>query len=896
MTLQPGQTLAHYRLVDKLGEGGMGIVWRAEDTKLGRQVAIKVLPASVSADADRLARFDREARVLAALDHPSIAGVYAFEHAESLHFLVMQLAEGEDLNERIARGPVPLDEALPIAVDVASALEAAHERGIVHRDLKPPNVKIAPDGHAKVLDFGLAKALGAGDPDGSAGDLSLTPTVTTPVTRSGVIMGTPSYMSPEQVKGRPADRRSDIWAFGCILFEMLAGRRLFRGDTISEALASVLRDDADLAALPQATPPSIRRLIARCLDRNPRTRLQSMGEARIALEALAAGKEQEEGLAEAAGSEAPRRGRSIAVALVLILAGFGTGAITFWRLGAGEPKGRPRLRTFTEITPARGIADPRARDTPARQAISPDGRWIAYEAGGTLYLRDLGEPSAREIPDSAGARGVFWSPASDAVAYAVGDRLMKFSVHGAEPVQLCRLSGGDFTGGTWSREKGIVFSLARGNWNGEVLHVPEEGGDPDTFATADPQKGERRLFQPRFLPDGRSILYTVVTPSSNDGEIAVERDGKRALIGLGNGTSEPAWSPSGHLVYTRASGPETELWALPFSRDTLTATGEPFRIVENGAGASFADDGTVLYEVRRPDMQQLVAVDRTGRLLASIGEPSASSIWTPAISQDGRRVAASIDWHSISVWDVARGVQTRITGESEITIFPEWMPGDEEIAYMRMGGSGDALAARRADGSGDSRVLLSMKGIAAPDFSADGKWMAFYVVDPNTQRDLWAVRTDAPDKPVLLLRTPANEALPRISPDGSLMAYQSDASGRWEVYVQRFPDGDGRWQVSASGGQTPRWNPRGGELFFVSGDSLAVAKVTTKPEVRVDAPRILFSEQSVGTRLSLPRHMESFYDVGPDGERFVIAKGMGEGTSELVLTEGLLSHGETGTR
>ena len=877
MQFAPGQTALHYRIVDKIGEGGMGVVWKAVDTDLDRQVAIKVLPQAFAADSERLARFEREARLLASLNHPSIAAIYGLHETGGTRFLAMEFVEGNNLAEHLARGRLPVDEAVEFAVQVAEALESAHEQGVVHRDLKPANIQVTTNGRIKVLDFGLAKALAAA-PDSA--DPSLSPTITSAGSRAGMVLGTAAYMSPEQARGKPVDRRADIWSFGCVLYEMLAGRPPHRGDTVSETLAAVLRDDVDLDALPSDTPPALRRLLGRCLDRDPRTRLQAIGEARVALSDRSQDPPVEPGR-PAAGPRSSASRAWIAIALTSLLAGLAIGTLAPWRSTVPTVAPEVSPRSFVLPAPGRTLDD--------TQAISPDGKWIAYTAGDALWIRNLSDLDAREVPGSAGTYGLFWSPRSDAVAFAAGGSLFRASLQGGRPIELCSISGGDFTGGSWSEAGGIVFTTSRANWDGDVLRLPEEGGRPERFTAADPDRQERRLFEPQFLPDGRTLLYTLITFDSNNGEIAVDRDGVRSLVGLGNGSRQAAWSPTGHIVYTRIAGVDHSLWAVPFSLDTLTKLGEPFRIVKDGSEPSIASDGTLVYGLLHPEPQQLVWVDREGTVLGALGEPLAATLWSPTISPDGRRVAASIDWDWISVWDVDRAVSTRMTGPSEAALYPSWHPDGEEIAFMTLGAS-DSILVRRADGSGDARVLLKRSGVAAPSYSPDGKHIAFYVVDDETTRDLWAIDLSKPDEPFVLLRTPANEALPRISPDGKFVAYQSDSSGRWEVYVQPFPRGDGRWQISINGGQEPLWNPQGGEIFFAAGDELMTATVSTEPDFRIGKPQRLFSADAIETSFSLARYLGLYYDVAPDGERFIVVKGVRMGRSDLVLAEGVLAH------
>jgi len=871
-----GQTLAHYRITAAIGAGGMGEVYRATDTKLGRDVAIKILPAEVAGDPERLARFQREAHVLASLNHPHVAAIHGLEEGAGAPFLVLELVEGEDLSERLKRGPIPPEETIEIARQIAEALEEAHEKGIVHRDLKPANVKVTPDGQVKVLDFGLAKAWAADPLSGSSGDLSQSPTLVHSGTQAGVILGTAAYMSPEQARGKTVDRRADIWAFGALVFEMLTGRTLFSGETVSDTLAAVLRQEIDWAPLPTATPPALRQLLERCLERDPKQRLRDVGEARIAL----AGPRMLASVGPAATEpEAGGRGRLVwpALAACALVLGFALGALGPWRNGSPTAAERP-LRTL--VLPAAG------RTLDDSQAISPDGRWVAYTAGGTLWLRNLSEIEAREVPGSEGASRPFWSPRSDAVAFAAGERILKVALQSGRPEEVCRFSGGEFSGGSWSATEGIVFTLARANWDGDVLRVPEGGGEPQPFVPVDRKKGERRLYDPHFLPDGQSLLFTLVAPEAYNGTIAVDRGGVRTVLGVGDATSQPVWSPTGHVLFTRHTGGDDALWALPFSLETLAPTGEPFRVTTAGARATVSVDGTLVYARRVPEVQKLVWVDRTGHAMGTIGQTGRSTLWTPAVSPDGRRVAATTDWESLSVWDTERGIETRVTSEEERALFASWMPGSNEIAYVVGGGA--ALLVRRADGTGEPRVLLRREGVAGPSFSADGSYVAFYVVDPETGRDLWAVAMKDLDEPFLLLRTPANEALPRISPDNRYVVYQSDISGRWEVYVQPFPKGEGRWQVSVEGGHNPTWSPAGDEIFFVSGNDLMAAAVSLKPAFRVGAPHRLFSGEAIGTRLSLPTRIESFFDVAPDGRRFIVVQGVGMGTSEVVVAEGVL--------
>ena len=553
-----------------------------------------------------------------------------------------------------------------------------------------------------------------------------------------------------------------------------------------------------------------------------------------------------------------------AVAAAALLVGIAVGPRLPWGARTGPAPERP-ARTLVLPAPARTIDD--------SQAISPDGRWVAYTAGGVLWIRDLGETQAREVKDSRGARRPFWSPRSDAVAFATDTALLKVSLQGDRPTELCRYSGGEFTGGAWSATKGIVFTTARGNWNGDVLRVPEAGGEPEVFTRADPKRRERRLSDPHFLPDGRE-------PALHGHHVRRQRRRDRPRPGRGPDARRPRRRELCSRPTPRPDTSSSPAARVPSARSgrspsrsrRVAATGEAFRIVASAGDASVSADGTLVYSLRHPDPQQLVWVDRAGRLLGSIGEPRRSRLIVPAVSPDGHRVAANVDRKHISVWDTERGIETRVTAESERTLHADWLPGGQELVYTLLGERG-GFAVRRADGSGEARLLLQRSGALAPSVSPDGSFVAFYVVDPETGRDLWAFATAKPEEPFPLLQTKANEAAPRISPDGGFVAYQTDASGRWEVSVQPFPRGEGRVQVSVAGGQQPLWNPRGGELFYVSGNDLMLVDVVTKPTFRASSPRRLFGGEVVGARLSVQNVVERSYAVAPDGQRFVVVKG-----------------------
>ncbi|HVS01733.1 MAG TPA: protein kinase, partial [Thermoanaerobaculia bacterium] len=597
-----GTRLAHFEITAKLGEGGMGEVWRAQDTRLGRQVAIKVLPERFVADPDRLARFEREARVLASLSHRNVAGIHEVGEEAGRHYLVMELVEGETLAERIARGRLPPEEALPIALAIAEALEAAHARGIVHRDLKPANVKIEPGGRVKVLDFGLAKALEPAPGTPGATGLAHSPTLTYQATQAGVLMGTAAYMSPEQARGQESDRRVDIWALGVVLFEMLTGRMAFPGDTISDTLASVLKTETDWKQLPPEVHPEIRRLLERCLEKDPDRRLHDIADARIVLADAVAGR-LEEPVVLAAGAEASASRSWWVVAAAAAVAGAAAAALAMWLARPPDPS--PPLRKLE--LPVAGAGELAA--SRVGPAISPDGRWVAYGSQGRLWLRDLEGVESLEVPGGEGAERPFWSPDSRWLAFGVGDRLVKFPIGGAGSVVVAKLPSSMSTvgGGGWMPAGRIVFATG----DKGLFEVSEKGGDPRPLL--EPGEGEQDFHNVAPLPDGRGVIFVVHRGEGIDTlELFAEGKRKQLLRLPGETLYTPVYSPSGHVLYERATT-VPGVWALPFSLDDLEVTGEPFLVAANASVPAAARDGTLVY-VRGSSaaLSRLAWVDRSG--------------------------------------------------------------------------------------------------------------------------------------------------------------------------------------------------------------------------------------------------------------------------------------------
>ncbi|MCG6925354.1 MAG: serine/threonine-protein kinase [Acidobacteria bacterium] len=873
-----GQTLSHYRVTAALGAGGMGEVYRATDTKLGREVAIKVLPSEVAQDAERLARFEREARLLASLNHPNVAVIHGLEKADGKPFLVLELVEGEELKQRLARGAVPADEAMEIARQIAEGLEEAHERGIIHRDLKPANVKLTPDGKVKVLDFGLAKAWTADPTLDSSDGLSQSPTLAHTGTEAGVILGTAAYMAPEQARGRAVDRRADIWAFGVVVFEMLTGRALFRGDTVTDVLAAVVREDVDWSRLPAETPAGVRQLLRRCLDRDPRRRLQAIGEARVLLSSAPAmlGPESE----PSAATGGPRTGSG-----ARIVAGAAAAAALFaagWLLKPAPPREPESTEVRYLPLPSEGRT---IRDD---QALSPDGGRIAYTAEGRLWVRDLDQLVPREVEGSDGAESPFWSPDSENVAFRAGEGLFRVRAGGGRPRKLADLPRGDFGGGTWGPRGTLVVAVVTGGWTGRALQVPAEGGEVRPFLEPDKDAGEYYFASPRFLPGGEALLLTVMKRSAAD--VLVLVDGAKRTLLETDAYRIPAiaWSPSGHLLYERESRRQTSLWSAPFSAETLTITGRPALVADRAGGPSVSEDGTVLFASRSPEPWRLAWVDRQGAVLGHLGPPFAS-MTDPALSPDGDRVAVCLVENSVSdVWvlDAASGERTRLTFDLD-ALRPAWSPEGDRVAYSNIGtGNIDVTSAR--GGAPSQPLVASEIGIFAPDWSRDRRHLLYYALAPETQRDLWVMELGEGATPRPLLRTPANEALPKLSPTGRYVAYQSDETGRWEIRVRPFPEGEGQWQVSVNGGERPTWSRRGDELFYVEGNTLMAVPIRTAGGFEAGAPRALFSGDQLGTELNPPLNgFTDYYDVGVDGQRFLVVQGIGRGPSQLVLVEGL---------
>ena len=859
MALNPGTTLGVYEVLAAIGAGGMGEVYKARDTKLDRDVALKILPDAFVNDPERLARFQREAKVLASLNHPNIAAIHGLEESGDSPALVLEYVPGPTLQDRISKGPIPLDEALPIARQIAEALEAAHEQGIIHRDLKPANVKVKDDGTVKVLDFGLAKAL---QPDLSDLDAANSPTMTmtAAATKMGVIMGTAAYMSPEQARGKTVDKRADIWAFGVVLYEMLTGRQAFGGTDISLTLAAVLKTDLNLDALPADTPRGLRRVISRCIQKDRADRSRDIGDVRLDLaESLTAPIEDDETLATAPIAQPTLWQRPVAMALAAsLMVGVATGLVV-WSLTRPDPPLVVRM-------PIPLGADENFNNTGRHAvAISRDGSQIVYVATGGLMLRPVDQLQATSIAGTqGGAREPFFSPDGQWIGYEAGGQLKKVALSGGAPITLAEVA---FPyGASWGVDDTILYGMGSDG----IWQVPGTGGTPEQLIAVEDGQW---AHGPQMLPGGEALLYTVAAgPGAWDtAQIVVEQLATGDRTVLIEGGRDGRYLPTGHLVYVLNS----VLLAVPFDSAALVVTGGPVSLVEGirvapaqtgAAHFSVADTGALVYI---PDAaggggrNELVWVDRTRRQTEPVGaEPRVYGI--PRISPDGTRVAVdAFGAGNSDVWiyHLARDTLTRLTFDEAADDFPLWTPDSSRVVF-RSGREGGGLYWKAADGTGEVERLLDQFGARPHSWSADGR-LLFDLA--SGQIGVVAVEGDRTME--LVLDTGFLAGDPAISPDGRRIAYHSNESGQTEIYVRPFPNVDGgKWQVSGSGGREPLWSPDGQELFFISGNDFLVARVETEPTFNATTPEVLFGREDF---TSGPGRE---YDISPDGEQFLFIR------------------------
>ena len=902
MAIATGSRIGPYEVLALLGVGGMGEVYRARDTTLHRDVAIKVLPDLFASDAERLARFTREAQTLAALNHPNIAHIHGLEDNGGVRALVMELVEGEDLSVRIGRGPLPLDEALPIARQIAEALEAAHEQGIIHRDLKPANIKLRADGVVKVLDFGLAKALepASGTGDSGSPNLANSPTITSPaMTMRGMILGTAAYMAPEQAKGKPVDKRADIWAFGCVLYEMLTGRRAFAGDDVSTTLAAVLLKDPDWQALPASTPVALRRLLTRCLKKDPKARLRDIGEARLRIDELLGGASDDAGAPIVTPAESGwRRVVPWAAAVVLALGSMLIGAAVARRSAREVTSGAVPM-TFTIAPPENtsfGGPSGGGTGTATQVAVSPDGRSIAFVAGAQsayqIYVRPVATLTARAIPGTEGGTFPFWSPDSRFIGFFADGKLKKAPIADGSPIVLCEAPFG--RGGSWSRDNVILFAAGEVGARLSPEHlwrVSSAGGVPAAVTGVDPAKADARHRWPHFLPDGRHFIYTeLFGPPGAGAKPSTLKIGSlepsEADVTLLEAESSATYA-SGHVLFAR----DETLMAQPFDLETRQLAGEAFPVAERVSqeasrymGASVSENGTLVYGSDDPlAVSELTWRDRTGRVLGPVGGPA--SYLDVALSPEERRVAVAVatsDREKVDIWivDLVRSVRSRLTVDQGVHAKPVWSPDGTQVAYSSSQSGKTSLRVKRVGGTSPEESLVEgagntvgiSVGISPSSWSADGRFIAYTVrgAFPRTS-DVWILPLFGERKPFPLVHTNYLEGEAVFSPDGRSIAYTTNDSGQPNVFVQSFPDAGEKLQVSTAGGNAPMWRADGKGLYYLGLDStlMAVAIDTTG---RVDAgpPQALFPTGMVNSGFTVQTASPGLsYAVAKDGQRFL---------------------------
>ncbi len=933
MPVTPGSKIGPYEITVAIGAGGMGEVFRARDTKLNRDVAIKVLPAAFADDPERLARFTREAQTLASLNHPNIATIYGIEEIAGIassasqadllamtkrassagrlamtngaggsRALVMELVEGEDLSTHIARGPIPVTEALPIARQIAEALEAAHEQGIVHRDLKPANIKVRTDGTVKVLDFGLAKAMGPSGESASNPNVSHSPTLTHHGTSAGMIIGTAAYMSPEQAKGRAVDKRTDIWAFGVVLYEMLSGARLFKGEDVSDTLAAVLRQDVDCAVLPSEMPPSVRRLVARCLERDLKRRLRDIGEARVLLENPASPLVSDAtSLRGNADALTPARfvpwWRQAAPALALmVITAVLTGAAA-WKLKPAD--NAPGIVTrFSMVLPddlrfLRGNSGQIA-------AISPDGTRVAFAANGQLFLRSMGDLEARPVPGTNGLDPThpFFSPDGQWIGFAaIADATVKkIAVSGGAPITLGKLPlplvGGLFDSPRWEGDEILFAQPGQG-----IMRLAASGGEPEVLIRVDEPA---RAGSPQLLPGGKSVLFSLASAGGTErwdsGEIVVQSKGSAERKVVFRGGRAAQYLPTGHLVYALG----TSLLAIPFDLATLEVRGGPVSMLEGlrratsrgeSGAAPFAvsSTGSLVYvpgSTSATSLQTLALADRTGKVLP-LGLPP-QPYNHARISPDGRQMVfgtGTDDGKESIVWvaDLRAGSSVRRLTFGGKNGYPIWSRDSRSITFQSDREGDNGLFRQPADGSGAPERLTkadSSSDHRPEDWSPDGKTLIF-LKNTASGGDLWTLTLEADNKIKPLVQEPANERYAAFSLDGRWFAYASadEISKRFEVFVQPFPTTGAKYQVTTDGGRDPLWSPDGRQLFY---NTVFDASNTNSSSINSAFGRLVAVDVRTQPTFSFGRPMPipieravlggngRYYDVTPDGKQFLV--------------------------
>jgi Tol biopolymer transport system component len=883
MMLSAGSKLGSYEITGAIGAGGMGEVYQAHDTKLGRDVAIKVLPEAFAHDSERLSRFQREAKMLASLNHANIATIHGLEQSNGTSYLVMELVSGETLAERVKReGAVPVEEALTICKQIAEALEAAHEKGIIHRDLKPANVKVTPEGKVKVLDFGLAKAFAD---DTASSNPSESPTLSAAATMHGVILGTAAYMSPEQARGKVVDKRTDIWAFGCVLYELLTGKQAFQGEDITDILAAVVRAEPDWQALPAATPMQVRDLLRRCLQKDKTLRLRDAGDARIEIqEALTAPATAEPVAAQRKSRE--RLPWVAAAALALTTIAF---AIGYVLRAPKQPQTLQEVRLSAEIG-----ADASLYAAVGPSALlSPDGARLAFVASGAdqkrrVHVRSLDQLQATALSGTENARDPFFSPDGQWIGFFADGKLKKISVQGGAAVTLC--DAADDRGGSWGEDGTIVFTK---DFASALSKVSSAGGAPQPLTTLDKQAGENTQRWSQILPGGKAVLFTSNTTggtgaSLEDSDIVVYSMASGQRKTLQRGGFYARYLPSGHVVYMH----EGTLFAVPFDLKRLEVTGQPAPVLDGvvatslyaGAQFSFSETGNLVYVAGGGGglNVSIYWMDHEGKFTPLRETPGV--YYNPAFSPDGKRLAVQTsDGKRSDIWvyEWERDTLTRLTFAGEANGFPFWTPDGQRIVYSSQEKGGVFnLWWIRSDGAGDAQRLAESKSPQyAGSWRPDGKVLAFYQTNPGTGNDIMTLPIEGneksgwkPGEPKPFVNSAFNELAPAFSPDGRWLAYQSNESGSHEAYVRPFPGPGGKWQISTGGGLLPKWSRNGKELFYRTADSkiMVVTYTASGDSFHADKPQLWSPSQFTDRGLGFYN-----FDPHPDGKRFAVLKAPG---------------------
>ena len=874
-----GRQISHYKIVERVGAGGMGEVYRARDTRLGREVAIKVLPSHFAADDQLRRRFEREARAISSLSHPHICAIYDIGHQDGINFLVLEFVEGKTLASRMAKGPMAMDQVLRLAIEMADGLDHAHRHAIVHRDLKPANVILTRRG-AKLLDFGLAKFQASASRGGVI--VSSASTESVELTGRGTIVGTLPYMAPEQLEGKDADARTDIFALGAVIYEMATGRKAFAGKSQASLIAAILHvEPSPISELQPAVPPALERVVKTCLAKDPDERWQAAHDLMLELKWIADGASESPEAISGKGRRINSERRLWVAAMLVATLIVG---VTAWLLSrAPAPAARPLARFALELPPNLQFA----KDERPVIALSPDGTSLVYVlndgSNRQLYVRRLDQLESTPIPGTEGAIGPFFSPDGQWVGFYAGGKLKKVSLLGGTPLDICGVPP-VMHGASWGADDSIFYSPAH-DWG--IFRVSASGGESQSVTEPDAAKGERSHYWPQVLPGGKALIFTIGTGESfDDARIVVQSldTGERKVV-IDGGTFG-RYLPTGHLVYARAGA----LFAVPFDLSRLEKKGTPVPVVEGvkvdsrsgAANFGFSNAGSLLYLSGKSDAndEELVWVDRRGQARRLM--ETRHAFQGPSLSPDGKKLAVSISgvMQNIWVYDLNSGTLTRLSFEEDWG--PSWTPDGNRIAYssgrVRMP---PAIAGRPSDGSGEAEQLVAGGlPVFTGSWSPDGRVMAYTEVfdeinvkDLGDRRstgvDIWLLRLVGEPRSEPFLRTRFDEFGPEFSPDGKWLAYVSNESGRNEVYVMTFPGPGPKRQVSIRGGTSPRWAGNGKELFYRNGNQMMSVDISMLPRFDASTPRVLFEgEYEESGQPDNPRN----YDVTPDGQRFVMIK------------------------